>query len=81
MFLYCPTTRDRSLIPFKKMLNKACEGSLGWGFFFILEKDAKNMLRTILSCILELRTNTLPIFILEYIFIVEVQTSGKNGLL
>lgn len=46
--------------------------------FSYLKKYAKDILRKMLSYILELTTNTLPIFILEFTFKVDLQTSGKK---
>lgn len=46
--------------------------------FLYLKKYAKGILRTILSYILELTTNTLPVFILELTFIVDIETPGKK---
>lgn len=46
--------------------------------FSYLKKYAKDILRKMLSYILELTTNTLPIFILEFTFKVDLQTSEKK---
>lgn len=48
--------------------------------FLYLKKYAKGILRTILSYILELTTNTLPVFILELTFIVDIETPGKKKI-